>query len=89
MQSEKERWRLSLVVIRCISAQEDLAAEVKDLFPQAVVKFEADENQAPGLLLRIGGAQVAWTVDAYIDGLEALIAERLSNTDLKAHSYAR
>jgi F-type H+-transporting ATPase subunit b len=30
-------------------------------------------------MLRMGGAQVAWTVDSYIDGLDVLVAEQLAH----------
>lgn len=60
------------------STQKALIAEVCALFPHAGVDFETDVDQAPGLMLRIGGAQLAWTVDSYVDGLEASMADRLA-----------
>ncbi|PUB16189.1 F0F1 ATP synthase subunit B family protein [Yoonia sediminilitoris] len=60
------------------SAQEELATALHDLFPEVSLRCETDKDQAPGLVLRIGGAQLAWTLDTYIDGLEALLAEKLS-----------
>jgi F-type H+-transporting ATPase subunit b len=67
--------------------QEQVAAELQTLFPQTALRFETDEHQAPGLVLRIGGAQVAWTVESYIDGLDTLIEEQLAvGSDLKVHS---
>ena len=62
----------------------DLTAE----FPSITVRFDTDPEQAPGLILRIGGVQVAWTVDSYIDGLDALIADRLAQPhEPKARPY--
>jgi F-type H+-transporting ATPase subunit b len=60
------------------STQDDLSSELRTVFPQVAVRFERDEDQAPGLVLRMGGAQLAWTVDSYIDGLDALIEEKLA-----------
>lgn len=57
--------------------QKDLRIELKALFPKVAVSFEADAIQAPGLVLRIGGAQLAWTIQSYIDGLEALLDAHL------------
>jgi F-type H+-transporting ATPase subunit b len=62
------------------SVQNSLTLELKALFPDVTTEFETDLTQAPGLVLRLGGAQLAWTVDSYIDGLEALIGDRLSNS---------
>jgi len=58
--------------------KEALTAELQASFPQIAVRFEADNDQAPGLVLRLGGAELAWTVDTYIDGLDALIEEQLA-----------
>lgn len=60
----------------------DLTAQLQALFPQTAVRFAPDEAQSPGLVLRIGGAQVAWTVDSYIDGLGGEIAAQIKQ---KAH----
>lgn len=59
--------------------EEELTAQVQQLFPQTLVRFEVDEAQAPGLVVRVGGAQLGWTVDSYIDGLDALIEEQLAD----------
>jgi F-type H+-transporting ATPase subunit b len=63
------------------AAQEDVIAQLRGQFPQIAVRFETDENQAPGLVLRLGGAELAWTVDSYINRLDALIEEQLSALD--------
>lgn len=54
-------------------ARERLASELAALIPEISVSFRTDPAQAPGLVLRMGGAQVEWTVDSYIDGLDALL----------------
>ena len=58
-------------------ARDRLRADLQKLLPEVTLRFETDAEQAPGLILRLGGAQVAWTVDTYIDGLEALLEEQL------------
>jgi F-type H+-transporting ATPase subunit b len=62
------------------TVQDSLKAEILTLFPKANVTFKTDVAQAPGLVLRLGGAQVDWTLDSYIEGLETLIEDRLNTT---------
>lgn len=70
--------------------EEELTLELHNLFPRISVQFETDPNQAPGLVLRVGGAQLAWTVDSYIDGLDALIEEQLAaGSDNRVQSHGR
>ena len=57
------------------AAQERLRSELSRLIPGITVNFRSEPAQAPGLSLRLGGAQVDWTVDSYIDGLDALLAD--------------
>ncbi|WP_373236268.1 F0F1 ATP synthase subunit delta [Cohaesibacter celericrescens] len=72
------------------TAQDGLVTNLKAEFPQVKVQFKVDQDQAPGLILRLGGAQVAWTVDTYIEGLEALISGTLARgIDLKEKSHDR
>lgn len=52
---------------------ERLRSELAQLIPGITVTFRSEPAQAPGLTLRLGGAQVEWTVDSYIDGLDALL----------------
>lgn len=61
------------------AAETAVTAALQVHFPDIQVRFETDAAQAPGLMLRMGGAQVAWTVDSYIDGLDALVAEQLAH----------
>ncbi|MFT6169382.1 MAG: F-type H+-transporting ATPase subunit b [Celeribacter sp.] len=70
------------------AVREDLTAVLHDQFPKIALRFETDDTQAPGLILRVGGAQLAWTVASYIDGLEALITEQLSQSDdMRTHAH--
>ncbi len=59
-------------------ARARLKADLRKLLPKVTLRFETDAAQAPGLILRLGGAQVAWTVDTYIDGLNALLEEGIA-----------
>lgn len=72
------------------SAQDELKAELGTVFPDIAVHFETDAKQSPGLVLRLGGAELAWTVDSYIDGLDAVIGEQLSKAtqpEVRRHEH--
>ncbi len=60
------------------AAQAQLQADINKLLPQTTLRFVTDPQQAPGLILRVGGAQVAWTVDSYTDEFDALLHDRLA-----------
>ena len=60
------------------AAQQQMAAEIEKLVPDVATRFATDPAQSPGLVLRVGGAQIAWTVDSYIDEFDALLDERLA-----------
>ncbi|MSU91757.1 F0F1 ATP synthase subunit B [Rhodobacteraceae bacterium 2CG4] len=57
-----------------------LGAALADIDPGVTVRFVTDPSLAPGLTLRMGGAQVAWTVDSYLDGLESLLEHHARRT---------
>lgn len=59
-------------------AQALMQADIKNLLPGMNLRFETDLQQAPGLVLRVGGAQVAWTVDSYTEEFDALLSERMA-----------
>lgn len=58
-------------------ARAQLREDLERLLPGIALRFETDLQQSPGLILRIGGAQLAWTIDSYTDGFEDLLTERL------------
>ena len=60
------------------AAQQQLQARLGELLPDMSLRFTTDPQQSPGLVLRVGGAQVTWTVDSYIDEFDALLDERLA-----------
>jgi len=72
------------------SGQDALLSELKKVFPDISTRFDTDEHQSPGIVLRIGGAQLAWTVDTYLDELEDTIdAQLASSAEPKAQSDER
>ncbi len=56
------------------------AKALRDAFaavlPGVTLRLATDPALSPGLTLRLGGAQVAWTVDSYLDGLGAVLEDR-------------
>ncbi len=60
------------------AASDQLKAEIEHLLPGTSLSFSTDSEQAPGLILRVGGAQVAWTIDSYTDELAAVLHERIA-----------
>lgn len=51
------------------ATQRVLQQEVQQLLPEVILRFSTNPQQAPGVIMQIGGAQVAWTTDSYIDEL--------------------
>ena len=60
------------------SVQDKMKASFEPLAPGLPLSFTTDAGQAPGLILRIGSVQVAWTIDSYTDELIGLLTERLA-----------
>lgn len=58
------------------AAQVQLQADINQLLPSLTLKFVIDPEQAPGLVLRVGGAQIAWTIDSYADELTEQLNKR-------------
>lgn len=52
-----------------------LQTEVQQYLPDVLLSFATDPQQSPGLVMQVGGAQVAWTTDSYMDELAGLLAE--------------
>ncbi len=63
------------------STQDKMRAALERLAPGLPLSFTTEAGQAPGLILRIGSVQVAWTVDSYTDELVGLLADRLAAGD--------
>lgn len=58
----------------------NLKDQITSRLPNVTLRFTADPTQAPGLILRVGGVQVSWTVDSYIGELAAMLEDRVTNT---------
>ncbi|WP_108484328.1 F0F1 ATP synthase subunit B [Oceaniglobus ichthyenteri] len=48
---------------------------IADALPGTNVRYATDPDQSPGLSLRLGGAQLGWTVDGYVDGLQEILSD--------------
>lgn len=55
-----------------------LTREVQALVPGIPLRFVADPHQSPGLVVRLGSAQLVWTVDSYIQNLAEQLSERMA-----------
>lgn len=53
--------------------QQLLQSEVQRWLPEVALSFSTDVQQAPGLVMQVGGAQVSWTTDSYMDELAELL----------------
>lgn len=56
-----------------------LQAQVQQWLPHVTLSFTSDAQQAPGLVMQVGGAHVAWTTDTYMDELAEIISQHASN----------
>lgn len=63
------------------AVRSQLESQVVKRLPNAVLRYVTDPAQAPGLIMRLGGVQVGWTVDSYIGELTALLEEQITNKD--------
>lgn len=61
-----------------VATRNQLQAELDQLLPGTSVLFTTDPQQAPGVILRVGGAQVAWTIDSYTNEFDAILRERMA-----------
>ncbi len=58
-------------------AQIRLRKEMDTVLPGFTLRFDVDPALSPGLNLRLGGAQIGWTVDSYLDGLDQVLQESI------------
>ncbi|HHX33794.1 MAG TPA: F0F1 ATP synthase subunit B [Gammaproteobacteria bacterium] len=56
-----------------------LQNEVRQWLPAVSLSFVTDAQQSPGLIMQVGGAQVAWTTDSYMDELAELLTQHASS----------
>ncbi len=62
-----------------------LEDQLKKAMPAIEVTFKTDPGQSPGLNLRSGGAQLGWSVDSYVEGLQDILDEQ---AERKEHANA-
>lgn len=55
--------------------REALQVDLKTLLPDLTWTFVTDVRQTPGIILKVGGARVDWTLDSYMDEMERLLAQ--------------
>ena len=60
------------------STQALLQQEVQQWLPKVTLEFATDIEQAPGLVMQVGGAQVSWTTVSYMDELSELLTQHAS-----------
>jgi F-type H+-transporting ATPase subunit b len=59
-------------------AQAALETAFRAAMPGLPLTFDIDPAQSPGVVLRFGGGRIAWTLDAYLDRLDAELEARLA-----------
>lgn len=64
-----------------------LTPQLSRLLPDSELVFTTDPAQSPGMSIRTGGAQLGWTIDSYMDGLDKLLHESTA-TRKRGHSDA-
>lgn len=64
------------------SVQAQLTQELNTLIPNVALSFTVHAEQAPGLVVQVGGVRVEWTIDSYMEEFEALLAENTSAVQL-------
>ncbi len=59
-------------------ARTKLTHQAADQLPGVALQFTTDPAQSPGLVMRVGGAQVSWTLDSYVESLSQMVEERIA-----------
>lgn len=54
-----------------------IEATIEDALPGTRVRFVTDPAQSPGLSLRVGGAQLGWSVDDYVHSLQDMLDDAI------------
>ncbi|MCC7326836.1 MAG: hypothetical protein IT521_08550 [Burkholderiales bacterium] len=62
-----------------------LTDQIAERLPGVALRFASDPAQSPGLVLRIGGVRVGWTVDTYVEELAAMVEDQITE---KSHKKA-
>lgn len=70
------------------AGQRALQAGLAPLLPGVGFEFAVDEEQAPGVVLQLGGMRVAWTLDSYMDELDsALIQDQAASLEARLQHH--
>lgn len=72
---------------------EPAQAQVREAFaallPGVPLRFAVDDTQAPGLVVQLGGARAAWTIDSYMDGFDsAVLQDQAAGLPARRHGGA-
>lgn len=68
--------------------QEALRREFASVLPEFDLAFETNQDISTGLSLRLGGAQVEWTLDSYLSGLDQALEDISERSRHGGLSYA-
>ncbi|NYT77743.1 F0F1 ATP synthase subunit B [Alcaligenaceae bacterium] len=60
-------------------ARERLTKQISETLPGVRLRFETNPAQSPGLIMRIGGAQVSWTLDSYVESLAQMVDDQVAS----------
>lgn len=56
--------------------RQQLEGQLRAWIPDLELGFVEDLQQTPGVVLQVGGVQVSWTLDSYLDELNALLVDQ-------------
>lgn len=59
-------------------SQDAFSRQMGNLLPGLSWEFRVDAEQSPGLYLEVGGTQLEWTLDSYVDSLQQLMSEQFT-----------
>lgn len=61
------------------TAQNKLRKKIGAVLPEFKLTFKTDPALSAGLTLRLGGAQVGWTIDSYMAGLDQALEDQTAH----------
>jgi F-type H+-transporting ATPase subunit b len=62
------------------------AKTFKDTIADIPLHFKTDHDQSPGIVLHLGGGRLGWTIDSYLDGMDAMLTDQLVDQTKNAGS---
>ncbi|ODU09999.1 MAG: F0F1 ATP synthase subunit B [Rubrivivax sp. SCN 71-131] len=57
------------------AAKTQVREEFARLLPGVQLRFAVDDTQAPGLVVQLGAARAAWTLESFMDGLDEAVLQ--------------